>query len=211
MLSKYKQVIWDWNGTILNDVHLAIELINGLLAPRSIPTLTIEKYREIFTIPVKDYYEKAGIDFSTDPFEIIGKQWIDQYEIRKFECSMYPGVEELLLKNKLEGKGQSVLSGYKQNSLESLIGHYNLTRYFDHIVGLDDIYAGGKMHKGIELMNRLNLKKGEAVMIGDMVHDYEVACEMGADCILLANGHESRQKLEKCNVPVIEDIRELLR
>lgn len=210
MLEKYKHVIWDWNGTILNDVEFAVELINHLLIERNLPSLTVEKYKSIFTIPVKDYYAKAGFDFSIESFEVVGKKWIDNYEKGKLSCSLYDGVTDIIKRINSLRIGQSVLSGYKQNTLEDIVKHYQLSPYFDHILGLDNIYAGGKMHRGLDLMKELNLEKGESLMIGDMVHDCEVAMEIGADCILLANGHQSREALETCGVPVINDIRELL-
>jgi phosphoglycolate phosphatase len=210
MLEKYKHVIWDWNGTILNDVEFAVGLINQLLTERNLSPLTVEKYKSIFTIPVKDYYAKAGFDFSVESFEVVGKKWIDNYEKGKLNCRLYDGVYDIIIKINSLGIGQSVLSGYKQNTLEEIVKHYQLSPYFDHILGLDNIYAGGKMHRGLDLMKELDLQKGESLMIGDMVHDCEVAMEIGADCILLANGHQSREELEKCGVLVIDDIRELM-
>ena len=57
-IKNYQHIIWDWNGTLLNDVKLCADIMNNLLKTRSLPTITLEKYREIFTFPVKDYILK---------------------------------------------------------------------------------------------------------------------------------------------------------
>jgi phosphoglycolate phosphatase len=209
MITKYKHIIWDWNGTIFNDVTLGIDIINKLLIERGLSTLTVEIYKEVFTIPVKDYYAGLGFDFSKEPFEKVGKLWMDEYERRKFECGLYNGVEDLMKKNQSLGIGQSIHSAYSQHTLEEMVDHFNLRKYFTHIVGLDNIYAAGKLHLGKELMKRLGNGKGETLVIGDTIHDYEVATEIGADCVLVASGHQSKDVLLKATNNVIDSIDEL--
>ncbi len=209
MITKYKHIIWDWNGTIFNDVTLGIDIINKLLIERGLSTLTVEIYKEVFTIPVKDYYAGLGFDFSKEPFEKVGKLWMDEYERRKFECGLYNGVEDLMKKNQSLGIGQSILSAYSQHTLEEMVDHFSLRKYFTHIVGLDNIYAAGKLHLGKELMKRLGNGKGETLVIGDTIHDYEVATEIGADCVLVASGHQSKDVLLKATNNVIDSIDEL--
>jgi phosphoglycolate phosphatase len=210
MIRKYKHVIWDWNGTILNDVDLCVELINELLEETNLKTISKEDYKNIFTIPVKNYYRALGFDFEKESFEVVGKKWMDGYELRKFECTIYPGIVEMMEKIKSLEIGQSILSAYSQHTLDELTAHFGLTKYFTHIVGLDNIYAAGKLHLGQQLIKKLGNGKGETLMIGDTEHDYEVATEMGADCLLLTGGHCNRERLEKLGVPIFDSIEELL-
>ena len=210
MVKKYKQVIWDWNGTIFSDVALSIEIINGLLRPRGLPLVDEESYRARFTIPVKNYYVRLGFDFAKEPFEIVGKLWMDEYERRKFECGLYEGIVGILDKISQLGIGQSILSAYAQHTLEEMVDHYGLRKYFTHVAGLDNIYAASKLHLGKALIKRLGAGKQEAVVIGDTEHDYDVACAIGADCILVANGHQSKARLEALGVPVLDDIKQLV-
>jgi phosphoglycolate phosphatase len=196
MIEKYKHVIWDWNGTILNDVELSHSILNELLAEYNIRTITVDEYREVFSMPVEEYYKNVGFDFSVESFEVLGKKWIDGYESRKYGCALYEGIEPILQKINDMNIRQSILSAYSDDVLNELVGHYKLTDYFTHIQGLDNIYAASKIALGKNLIKKIGVNKGEALMIGDTLHDYEVAKEIGADCILIANGHQSRQKLE---------------
>ena len=61
-----KAIIWDYNGTLLNDLSIGVECINRMLTKRELPLLTTESYREVFTFPVKKYYELVGFDFNKD-------------------------------------------------------------------------------------------------------------------------------------------------
>lgn len=209
MIEKYKHIIWDWNGTLMNDVDLCVELINQLLEPRGLKTLAREDYRNIFTVPVRDYYAKVGFDFSKESFEYLGKLWIDEYEKRKFECGLYEGIANILERVNKLGIGQSILSAYAQPTLDLMVEHYDIKKYFTHVVGLDNIYAAGKIHLGIDLMKKLGNGKGETLIIGDMIHDFEVAQEIGADCVLLASGHQSYERLAKTGAKVVESVEQI--
>ncbi len=208
MINKYKHIVWDWNGTILDDVELCVDVGNNLFRRKNIPTITVEKYKSIFTIPVKDYYIAAGFNFKDESFEKIGKEWMDEYEERKYECSLHKGLIEVMEKFKRSGVGQSILSAYKQDNLNSMVNKFGLDKYLDHVVGLDNIYAASKLHLGKELMSVLGNGHGETLLIGDTVHDYDVAKEIGADCVLIAAGHQPYETLLKTGSKVYRNLEE---
>ena len=210
-IKNYQHIIWDWNGTLLNDVQMCADIMNNLLKVRSLPTITLEKYKEIFTFPVKDYYIKAGHDFVNESFEKIGKDFIEEYEKRKTECTLYPFAAEVLeIMHSLKIE-QHLLSAYKQNNLEDIIKHFGINEYFNSVRGLDHIYADGKIEVGKQLMNEIssNGKESKVLLIGDTVHDYEVAKGLNTDCLLVSNGHQNNEKLKSLNIPVFNNLEEI--
>ena len=76
---KYKHIIWDWNGTLLDDTWLCVEGINDSLKKRSLQTITKEIYRKVFSFPVEDYYKRLGFDFKKEPFEVAGDEFVAYY------------------------------------------------------------------------------------------------------------------------------------
>ncbi len=206
MIKNYKHIIWDWNGTLFDDTELSLDIINSILLKRDLQTITLEKYRSIFTFPVKDYYEKTGLDFKKYPFEELGTEWIMEYEKRRSEAKLHKDAKEILEYISLNSKQQSILSAYSYSTLVEIIKHFEIEHYFTHLVGLDHVYASSKIEIGKKLMNELNNERSEIILIGDTVHDYEVAAEMGIDCILIANGHQSKEKLKTCGVQVLNTL-----
>ena len=209
MINNYKHVIWDWNGTLLNDVDFCCRIINRILVENNLPVLSLKKYREIFTFPVQNYYQAAGLDFTKTSFEIMGKDFIDEYESKKLSCSLFDNAIDVLSGIQKQGIGQSVLSAYLHDNLVSILEHYKLTKYFDNIIGLDNIYAGSKTHLGLSLVEQLNIPKDQILFIGDTLHDAEVAEAMGVKSILIANGHQEKNKLLINNNFVLENLSQL--
>jgi phosphoglycolate phosphatase len=207
----YSHIIWDWNGTLFNDVELCAGIMNLLLTQESLPNISIQKYKEIFTFPVMEYYRIAGHTFERNSFEVLGKQFMDEYEIRKNNCDLFNGVKELLAELQSKNINQHLLSAYEQNSLNRIVKYYAINSYFQNIVGLDNIYAGGKTHlaKDLAMKIRSNGTSGNILFIGDTIHDYEVAKEIDADCILLTHGHQDKERLLSLKIPVANDFSEL--
>jgi phosphoglycolate phosphatase len=207
----YHHIIWDWNGTLFNDVELCAGIMNLLLTQESLPNISIKKYKEIFTFPVVDYYRIAGHTFEKTTFEILGKQFMNEYESSKTDCQLFSGTEKLLSDLKSKNIHQHLLSAYEQKSLNKILKQYKIDSYFDNVVGLDNIYASGKLHlaKKLAVSISSNGRAGNILLIGDTIHDFEVAREINSDCILLSHGHQDKERLLTLGIPVVNNFDEL--
>lgn len=205
-----KTVIWDWNGTLLDDLELSLNSVNVLLKDRNLPILTFERYKEIFCFPVIKYYEAAGFDFSQEPFEIPARQYMDLYHAGEHETKLFPDVIKTLSSLKEKGYQQFVLSAMEDGNLKKMIANAGISHFFDGIFGIKDDFAREKISIGKQMTKNLNLHPEECVMIGDTLHDAEVAEACGFDCILYSQGHVSRRRLETKGVKIIDKLEELL-
>ncbi len=205
-----QSVIWDWNGTLLNDLELCISSINQLLGKRGLALLDHNRYKEVFSFPVKDYYEAIGFDFSREDFSVPAHEFIDLYENGVKNCLLQNHSMAVLDFFKTAGRRQFVLSAMHQGMLEQTLRQQQISRYFEGVVGLDDHYAVSKVDRGRQLISKFKIYKNKAVMIGDTIHDFEVSEELGISCILVANGHQSASRLKNTGVTVVESLEELL-
>jgi len=164
----------------------------------------------VFEFPVKNYYNKLGFDFEKEAFEVIGTEFIVNYNKNFHRCKLQPKVYYILEKILKLNRHQSILSAMKQKDLEASIELYDLGKFFTEIIGIDNHYAKSKVEKGKQWFKKSKFKRSEILLVGDTSHDYEVAEIIGVDCILIPSGHYPREKLEKCNVPIINSLDEIL-
>ncbi len=204
---KFKHIIWDWNGTLWDDAELCTEINNLMLVRRNLPEITLETYQAKLCFPVADYYDQLGFDYVRDPYKELAKEYIAEYHVRRFECPLREGARELLDFFRGQKIPQAVLSAYEQTALQEAIHHYELAKYFDEVIGLNDIYAEGKVANGLAYIKPLN--PNTVLFIGDTIHDFEVAQAMGVHCVLVSGGHNSTQRLERCGVPVLDSLHDV--
>ena len=194
-MGMYDLVVWDWNGTLLDDRWLCVDVVNGMLARRGLPQLDEERYRDIFGFPIVDYYRRAGFDFSTDSLEVLAVEYLSVYDARVGECGLHSGIVEILRTIAEAGAEQVILSASKQDSLENAVGKYGIGRWFSTLQGLEDGHAVSKVAAGRRLLDTFDVPADRTLMIGDTDHDGEVSDALGIDLALTAEGHQSIRHL----------------
>jgi len=204
-----KHIIWDWNGTILNDRWLCVESINISLNKRNLPEIDDQQYLDIFCFPVEDYYKKLGFDFEKEPFTISGSEFIANYNSRFHEPKLQKGVKKTLEYVANAKVTQSVLSAGKQEYVDDWVQFHGLGKYFISVLGIDNHYASGKKEIGKKWIKQMEYDSNNVLMIGDTLHDHEVANEMNVQCVLVANGHTSYDRLKETGKKVFKDMVEV--
>ncbi len=204
-------VIWDWNGTLLDDVALCARLLDELLARHGYPPLGgVEAYRGVFGFPIRDYYQRAGFDFSRHPYEELAAEWFAAYTAARLRCPLQPGARDVLAELQTRGMRQVVLSASREDALTAELAYFGLDGYFEAVLGLGDFYAHSKVARGAAWLAASGLDPAEAVLAGDTLHDWEVAQALGTGCVLFSGGHQPPQTLAATGAPVIGRLPELL-
>lgn len=153
--------------------------------------------QEIFTFPVKEYYLRAGFDFTEEAFDIPAHQFIDIYRIKIREARLHEDVIPVLEHFQARKYRQVILSAMEHDFLEESLKDKRIFGYFDKVAGIDNHYGASKVDVGKELLGQINHSDEKILLIGDTIHDHEVARELGLECMLVANGHQARHRLEK--------------
>lgn len=196
-----RAVIWDFNGTILDDVQIGLETANILLGRYGKPPIaSVEEYRKVFGFPVIDYYARIGLE--RENFSTYAVEWFEAYRALEPRATLYDGVTDLLAYFHKRGCAQYLLSATESAMLEKQIRRLGIESCFDAVIGQDNIHAHGKIGAAKEFAARVGLQ--DALMIGDSVHDAQVAEAIGAKCALLAWGHQDAERLVSTGHPVFE-------
>ena len=207
-----KLLIWDWNGTILDDMEFTYQIENDMLRRRGMHTIPDRAfYLQHFGFPIIEYYKKLGYDFSVHPYEVLAAEFHDLYAAGYQNCPLRAGVTDVLRRVQALGVPQTLLSASEQSRLNEQTAYYGVTAYFTELLGLSDDFAVSKVDRAKDYIRRERFDPNEVVFVGDTDHDYEAASAVGCRCVLMTGGHQGRQRLEACGVPVVGSPEELYR
>ena len=196
-MQKYTHVLWDFNGTLLDDVDASIESANALLERHGLPPIeSVEAYRLLFGFPIIDYYRRLGFDFERDSYADLAVEWVAYYLKYSALSTLYPDVVAGLERVGAMGISQLVLSATERGMLERQILDLGIYCYFEGLLGMENIHAYSK--EEIALGWRERHPDARILLVGDTDHDADVARAIGADCILLSSGHQSAERLAAC-------------
>jgi len=205
----YRHLIWDWNGTLLDDVEDCLAVLNDMLKKRGLRPLSHQQYRELFNFPVLDFYQQIGFDFKAESFDDVAREYHAGYARRLPDCRLHPGAQQILRAAADAGYTQSLLSAYPQTALENALNFFQVGAWFVRVVGLDDYYAHSKLENGKRFIKELKIDPNQILLIGDTLHDFEVAGAMGTDCVLLTSGHQPRRRLQSCGARLFDTLMDL--
>jgi len=204
-----KHIIWDWNGTLLDDTQACVNSVNKMLAERGLPQLAVEQYRSLFGFPVSDFYREIGFVLEDEDWDALAEKFHNLF-LSDSSIKLHSETRSVLLQLQERGVIQSILSASKHSILEKMIEEYELGSYFQRIAGIDNLYGDSKLSVGRALIENLDVPLTRILMIGDSLHDYEVSGDLGIDCLLIAQGHQSFERLASAGVPVLHSLGDLL-
>jgi len=202
-----KYVIWDWNGTLFNDVAVCISVQNKMLRERKLQTIADrEYYYRVFTFPIVNYYRNLGYDLTAESFEDICSCYVAHYERDMVQCGLYSGALPLMYRLRESGTGQAVISAASRKSLAKQMAGKGLEGLLDAAVGIDNDMAASKTENAVAYVRTLSVSPAEILFVGDSLHDAEVAKECGCGAVLIADGHQDFRSLQQSGAPVFETL-----
>lgn len=206
----YQLVFWDFNGTLLDDTEYAIGVRNRIFPAFGLPTIgTVAEYHRQFTFPVRVYYQRAGV--TEEQFETVANAWMAEYVRGCGSIPLHGDALEAVEAFHQAGLGQVVLSASQREVLLQQLHQYGLEDAFDAVLGLSHIYATSKHRLGMDYLAACGVEPARCVLLGDTLHDWEVAQKMGVDCILVAKGHQSRETLGQADALVVDSLAQAAR
>lgn len=192
------RIVWDWNGTLFDDLDLCFDCVNKLLKKYEQKELKdIDHYKDIFGFPIQEYYKKAGFDFSKNSYKKLAHEYMDDYMKRSLECTLQKDSYEALKFVRDHGMKQVILSASQKDYLIEQVNLFALDEYIDELYGITNIYAKSKVE--LAKILREDYPEDTFYFIGDSLHDIEVAHSIGCECICVTCGHQSYKQLSQGN------------
>lgn len=165
---KYKYVIWDWNGTLFDDVEISVYTMNKMLEKTGYKNrIDLDLYKKIFTFPVSEYYQKAGFDFSKDKFEDLAEIYVEVYTSLQFTAKLNDETLPILKLLKNRGCKQIIVSACEKNRLLNQVEKFKVKDYFDAVLGIDDDLAVSKSSLAKKWFDDNKIDKNDVLFIGD--------------------------------------------
>ncbi|MFF5763588.1 HAD family hydrolase [Streptomyces tanashiensis] len=204
-----KHLVWDWNGTLLDDIGAVIGATNAAFAELGLESLTLERYRELYTVPVPKFYERLMGRLPTDEeWTVMDGAFHRHYWERAESCGLTIGAAELLAARQESGLTQSLLSLAPHTELIPLVRRHGIAERFVRMDGRPDASTDGKSGHMVRHLAALEVPAERVVVIGDAADDALAAAHVGARAVLYTGGSHSRASLARVGVPVVDSLEE---
>ena len=206
---RYHNILWDWNGTLIDDAVTSLNCVNDMLTEMNKPLITLEQYYTYVETPIIGFYKHILTDEELD-FPTISKSFHSSYCNRINETFLADGAEHTLKILKENGAKQYIITATKEESARNLAFQYGVGEYFNGIFGADNTLAESKVERALNFFKENNINPNDTIFIGDTLHDLETANALGVDCILVTYGHQGKEITEKSGTVTADNLNEVL-
>lgn len=200
-------VVWDWNGTLLDDLSIVIEAVNHSIGELGASRITADDYRDHYTRPVRHFYDALlGHPVTDDEWLRLTTGFHDAYFTLARTADLSPGAREAMAMVEAAGWSQSLLSMSPHDWLTGIVARLELTERFDLVDGLSET-TGGRKAQHLEVhLGELGIDGTTTYVIGDTPDDVAAAHHVGATPILFHGGSHHLADLEAEGVPIAETL-----
>jgi phosphoglycolate phosphatase-like HAD superfamily hydrolase len=203
--------VWDWNGTLLDDLDIVIESLNVGTARFGVDPIDHDGYRDHFTRPVRGFYESLFARPVSDmEWAQLNKSFHDEYEARVERAKLTTGARETIDRVAVLGWSQSLLSMSMHDHLLEIVASHGIADRFVAIDGLPSATGGLKARHLETHLARLHREPSTVLLIGDTPDDAIAARGVGAGIVLYDGGSHHLDALHALGAPVADTLEEAL-
>ncbi|MFE4583115.1 HAD family hydrolase [Streptomyces chartreusis] len=205
-------IVWDWNGTLLDDVQLAVQATAASLTGKLRGQLTVERFRENFSQPLRKFYERL-LERTVDDDEL--RQIIERYRSFYYKshhrCQLRSGALEVLSEFSSQGHQNSLLSLADHNYLTASARHFGIADRFTLIEGSRHRISAGKTLALARHLEKLKISSPDSrvIVVGDTPEDAAAASILGLEAILVEHGYATSDALRKANTTRASNLRRI--
>lgn len=204
-----RHVVWDWNGTLLDDQRLVLQALNAVLVDAGLPPTDAATYRRLYTRPIRVFYERLfGRPLGDREWARVDEVYHEAYHARLAQATLTADARDVLEDVEEAGLTQSLLSMYRHHELVPLVRRLGVA---DHFVRIDGLRGPGGGRKARELEAHLgsfdtSVDPRDVLVVGDALDDARAAAHVGTRCVLYDGGSHPRAELEQAGVPVVPSL-----
>ncbi|WP_242835996.1 GNAT family N-acetyltransferase [Butyrivibrio sp. FCS014] len=201
----YSAILFDLDGTLTDSAPGIIHGFEYAIKQMGKEMPSKEQLRRFVGPPLEDSFGRM-LGYSGEDTKRAIAIYRDYYNNMGgvLENSVYPGIEELLLKLKNSGKKLAVATSKHEKPAATVLEHFGLKKYFDVVAASNDTDRRTKADVIRYALDKLSVTdKSEVIMVGDRHHDIGAAKETGLDSIGVLWGYGDRDELENAGATYV--------
>ena len=200
-------LVWDWNGTVLNDFEIILRSTNDSFGDHGLPPITADQYRTQIKMPIRAFYaDILGYAPTDEQWEAMDVTFHKYYVAYERQARLSDGLPDLFRDWAGRGHSQSLLSMYHDDKLVPVVEHHGIAHHFALVQGTTPPRPARKAEHLADHLRRLRLDPATVVLIGDSPDDAAAAYSVGARVILYSGGFAAASSLRATGAPIADTL-----
>jgi phosphoglycolate phosphatase len=205
MNKKYKVIIFDWDGTIVNSTGLIVRAIKEAALIKGIALSDEKKIYSVIGLGLNQAFDRLFNNLSKQEVIELQELYKDCYLNNINEVSMFDGIEFGIKDLHRRGYSLTIATGKSRRGLDMALKQSGLEPLFGLTKTMDECFSKPHPQMANEILDFYIAEKNEALIVGDSIYDLEMAINAGIDSLAVTFGSHSREELVKYKPKGIAD------
>lgn len=195
-------IIFDWNGTLLDDTEASVHGANAVMAMFGKEPLSADIFRQHYQVPFVRFYEALGCPDIENNRAAMNKAFFSVHDALVAEVGLRDGAYDLLNALTNVQATSVVLSNYVVSEIDKQAHRFGVRHHFDTILANEDKHGGmirDKKHRIIDYLAICDAQPSCSYIVGDSVEEVEIGRALGFTTIALTGGMSSLERMEAAN------------
>lgn len=194
-MSRYELVIFDWDGTIMDSTGLIAWCIQESCREMGLPVPPESEAKWVIGLGFIQSVEHVAPGLDRERQAALADSYRRHFVAREHEAPLYEGIPELLAGLRGRERRLAVATGKARRGLERALASSGLGRFFEATRCADEGFPKPHPDMILKLLDETGVEPSRAVMIGDTIHDLELAANAGVDAVAVSYGAHGEELL----------------
>ena len=196
-------LVFDWDGTLADSTTAIVNAMQAAIHECGVEERSADNIRSIIGLGLLEAVAVLYPDLHHADQEILAQTYRVRYAAaNRGRTALFPGVRNTLFHLKKFEYQLAIATGKSRKGLNTSLRETNVGEFFQISRCADETISKPHPQMLLDIMEELDVKPGQTVMIGDSEYDLQMANNAGVRSVAVTYGSQGRDRLLKYN-PVI--------
>ncbi len=206
----YELLVFDWDGTLIDSAGAIVACIQGACRDLGLPVPDHARASHVIGLGLHDALAYAIPGLPVADYGRVAERYRQHFLARDLEIPLFPGAKAMLAELQDRGHLLAIATGKSRAGLARALDNTGLRSHFAALRCADQCAPKPAPDMLQELMNELGVRSAKTLMIGDTVHDLQMAAHAGVAAVAVSHGaHPKRDLVALEPLACVENIAEL--
>lgn len=193
---KHQLYVFDWDGTVMDTTGLIAQGMQQACVAMGYSQPDLNACRETIGLPFSESFARVLPEFRHERIDEFLTAYRNWYLQREAKVEVVEGLENLFERMTAAGLRLAVATGKSRAGLIRVFERTGLEKYFEATVTADESFPKPNPAMLEQLSDETGVDVREMVMIGDSIHDLQLAQNARCDAVAVTWGAARPAELE---------------
>jgi len=193
---RYELLVFDWDGTLIDSAGAIVWCIQSACRDLGLPVPDDARASHVIGLGLQDALAYAIPGLAPTEYGRVVERYRHHFLARDPQIPLFPGTQAMLAGLRRRGHVLAIATGKSRAGLARALANTGLRALFASSRCADQCTPKPAPDMLLELMAELGTSDANTLMIGDTVHDLQMAARAGVPAVAVSYGAHAKADLD---------------